>query len=686
VRMGEKNALAVRVIKNASPGSVTEKTAQSGGANGGALGADNPTFHASVGWDWIPTMRGRNTGIWSNVWLSTSGEVTIEDSFVQTTLPLPDTSSADIGLNIRLRNHDTHPVTGILRVRFGGENFEQAVTLASTEVKTVSRTLHLRNPKLWWPNGYGEPNLYDVEEKFEIGGAVSDVNSFKSGVRQFTYGEDGGALKIWINGRRFIPRGGNWGFGESMLRYRAREFDAAVRYHRDMNFTMIRNWVGQMGDDAFYDACDRYGIVVWQDFWLANPWDGPNPDDNAMFLRNVEDFVRRIRNHPSVGLYCGRNEGYPPEELEHGIRKILSESHPDLHYIPSSADDVVSGHGPYAAMPLKYYFTDRATSKLHSELGMPNIVTLDSLRAMMPESDLWPIGRMWGLHDFTQEGAQGAASFIRRLDASYGRADNIADWAELAQFVNYTGYRAMFEAQSRFRMGLLIWMSHPAWPSLTWQTYDYFLEPTAAYFGSKKASEPLHIQWNAATDNVEVVNYSAGNRTGLTAHAEVRNLDGRIQWEKDEPVSSKEDSVESPIKLDFASAGASPVQFIRLQLTEGDQVISTNFYLRGENGTEDYHVIRALAKAKVVVATHVERQGPRWRLATELHNVSDAPALMVKVKAVRENTGDRILPVLYSDNYIAVMPGERQIITTEVSDADTRGERPRIVVEGFNLQ
>jgi beta-galactosidase/beta-glucuronidase len=297
-----------------------------------------------------------------------------------------------------------------------------------------------------------------------------------------------------------------------------------------MNFTMIRNWVGQIGDDAFYDACDRYGIVVWQDFWLANPWDGPNPDDNALFLHNAEEFVRRIRNHPSVGLYCGRNEGYPPEELDTGIRKILSESHPDLHYIPSSADDVVSGHGPYAAMPMKYYFTSRATPKLHSELGMPNIVTLDSLRATMAESDLWPQGRMWGLHDFTQQGAQGGASFRRRLEESYGGADNIADWVELAQFVNYDGYRAMFEAQSRFRMGLLIWMSHPAWPSLTWQTYDYFLEPTAAYFGAKKASEPLHIQWNPATDNVEVVNYSAGNRNGLTAHAEIRNIDGAAQW------------------------------------------------------------------------------------------------------------------------------------------------------------
>jgi beta-galactosidase/beta-glucuronidase len=129
---------------------------------------------------------------------------------------------------------------------------------------------------------------------------------------------------MWINGRRFIPKGGNWGFGESMLLYRAREYNAAVRYHAEMNFNMIRNWVGQIGDDEFYDACDRYGVVVWQDFWLANPWDGPDPDDDAMFLRNVKDYVLRIRNHPSMGLYVGRNEGFPPKAIDDGIRATLA--------------------------------------------------------------------------------------------------------------------------------------------------------------------------------------------------------------------------------------------------------------------------------------------------------------------------------------------------------------------------
>jgi hypothetical protein len=162
----------------------------------------------------------------------------------------------------------------------------------------------------------------------------------------------------------------------------------------------------------------------------------------------VRDTVLRIRSHPSIGLYCGRNEGMPPKALEDGMRQVLWRTAPGLHYIPSSADDPVSGHGPYQAMPLKYYFAQRATPKLHSELGMPNIVTMDSLRADDAGIGMWPQGRMWGLHDFSLHGAQGGKSFRESIDKSYGGADNAADWVRLAQFVNYEGYRAMFEAQS----------------------------------------------------------------------------------------------------------------------------------------------------------------------------------------------------------------------------------------------
>ena len=680
---GQLNALAVRIEKNATPGSCKQKTFEVCAKNGGALGSDNPTYHASIGWDWIPTMRGRDIGIWGDVSLTVTEAVTIENQFVSARLPLPETSSAELTVQTDLVNHQARPFTGTLHFRMGEIRVQQPIQLASGERKTITlnpssiSALHLKDPKLWWPVGYGDPYLYDAQLSVEAKGKTIDKRSFKAGIRQMTYSEDGGDLRIWINGRRFIARGGNWGFGESMLRYRAREYDVAVRYHREMNFTMIRNWVGQIGDDAFYEACDRHGVVVWQDFWLANPWDGPEPDDNDLFLKNVKDLVLRIRNHPSVGLYCGRNEGFPPPPLEQGIRKTLGDLHPDLHYIPSSADQVVSGHGPYWANPARFYF-NVADKKLHSEIGAPNIPSLDSVRLMMPEKALWPQALDWGLHDFCLQGAMGGAGFRTIIENSYGGATNVEEWIRLAQFVNYDTYRAMFEAQSKYRMGVLLWMSHSCWPSFVWQTYDYYFEPTAAYYGCKKGSEPLHIQWNSAEETIEVVNYNAGKVTGLTASVEILGMDGKRADLKTAPLDSVEDSTTTCFNMKYPTS-LSPVHFLRLSLSRGSEVLSSNFYMRGLQ-QNDFRAIRQLPAPKLTADTTSEQKGNGWVLSTKLQNIGVSPALMVRVKAVRQKTGDRILPAIYSDNYIALMPGESRTIVTELNEADTRGEKPTIVL------
>ena len=675
------NALAVRIIRVANPGSTKDKAGPT--VNGGALGRDNPTFHASAGWDWMSTIRGRDTGIWSNVWLSTTGGVKIEEPLVTTTLPLPGTTHADVTISMRLRNLDAKPVRGALRATFGDLTVEMPVTIdaeSSREVVLSPAThssLRIANPKLWWPVDYGDPNLYTVNISFVEGTSVSDSKSFKVGVRQFTYSEDGGVLKIWINGRRFIPRGGNWGFSESMLRYRTREYDSVLSYHRDEHFNMIRNWVGQIGDETFYDAADRYGIVIWQDFWLANPWDGPDPDDNYLFLANARDYLLRIRNHASLGIFCGRNEGFPPQPIDAGLRQLVASLRPGSHYISSSADGPVSGHGPYRVEPLRYYF-EHAPTKLHSEMGSPNVVEMADLRRTMLESAMWPQGHQWPLHDYHEHNP-----FTTTIEKQYGGASNITEWLSFAQFVDYDAYRGMFEGQSKNRLGLLIWMSHPAWPSLLWQTYDYFFDTDAGYYGAKKGSEPLHIQWNAATNAVEVVNYNAGDQSGLTARAQVINLDGSVKWEGSANLDSREDSTLSPIQLKFP-AELSRTHCIRLTLLRGRKVISTNFYLRGiDEG--DYTGIRDLPPAKVSMKTHIKRVGPEWQITAALQNSSNTPALMVRMKAVRRKSGDLIVPALFSDNYIALMPGEKQTITISFKDEDTRGERPAARLEGYNL-
>jgi len=683
VRFGEKNAVAVLVEKNATPGSVKEKTFQNPDKNGGALGADNPTFHASIGWDWIPTIRGRNAGIWNRVFLSSTGPVALSDPLVASRVSA-DRRVADVRLDFLVENHATRPVSGVLRGAFGERAFSQPLSLKAGETRAVPVELKLEKARLWWPNGYGEPYLYLVNARFEMDGAVSDRMEFQAGVREFRYSEEGGALRMWVNGRRFVPRGGNWGFSESLLRYRGREYEAAVRYHRDMNLTMIRNWVGMIGEDEFYEACDRHGIVVWQDFWLANPWDGPDPDDNALFLDNARDLIARIRRHASVGLYCGRNEGFPPAPLGRELRRLVAELHPGMHYISSSADEVVSGHGPYRAMPLEYYFKERATPKFHSEMGMPNIVSWESLREFIPEAQAWPQGRLWGIHDFCLTGAQGGESFRALIEKRFGLASDAREWTQLAQFLNYEGYRAMFEAQSRNRMGLLIWMSHPAWPSFVWQTYDYYLEPTAAYFGAKKANEPLHVQWNPLNNAVEVVNYHAGDAFGLTVTARILGLSGEVLWENPVGLDSREDSVMAPLKLEIP-ANLPPVYFIRLELRKRGELVSSNLYWRSAAG-EDFTALKALPRVRLESSTRSRREGGAWILETTLRNPERVPAILTRLTAVREKSRDRILPALYSDNYVTLMPGESLTIRTEVQETDCRGEAPAVRIEGFNAE
>jgi beta-galactosidase/beta-glucuronidase len=679
---GKLNSLAVLVKRVDNPGGTKDKEGDT--VNGGALGLDNPTFHASAGWDWMSTIRGRNTGMWNEVRLTTTKAVKIENPVVTSKLPLPDNSYADVSVETTLRNLEDRAVSGTLRVGFGTESVDVPVEIDALAVKLVTLSpeaypqLRIEHPRLWWPNGYGDPNLYPVRLKFVADGATSDETSFKVGIRQFTYSEEGGVLRIWVNGRRFIARGGNWGFSESMLRYRAREYDITMRFHQDQHFNMIRNWVGQTDDELLYEAADRYGIVIWQDFWLANPWDGPPPDDDRLFLDNARDYLLKIRNHASIGLYCGRNEGLPPKPIDDGLRALIAELHPAIHFISSSADGPVSGHGPYRVLPLKAYFA-KAPTKMHSEIGAPNVPERVILDKTLSRDGMWPVGPEWRLHDF-----HGHNPFATAVDKDYGGARDVDEFSSLAQFVDYNAYRGMFEGGGENRLGTLIWMSHPAWPSILWQTYDYFYYTDAAYYAAKKASEPLHIQWNAATDAVEVVNYNGGDQKGLEARARVLDLDGSVRWEKTATLDSAEDSTFSPIQLEFP-AEMKKTQFIRLVLLKNGKPVSTNFYWHGTTD-EDYSGIRELGQASARATSTMTRNGSKWQIATTLKNDSATPALMVRVKVVGAVSGDPILPAICDDNYIALMPGESQTIRTEVNEADTRGERPHVKVEGYNLR
>lgn len=688
VKAGQTNALAVRIYRNDNPGVIKEQTRYSADVNGGELGGDNPTFHATIGWDWIPTVRGRNIGIWNDVYLTShDGGVTVDDVFFDTDLPLPETDHADIKPVITLTNHNDVQTSGSIRVKYGPLAFSGDVTLEAGQTKDVAMNpVRLDDPELWWPNGYGEPHLYDAEVAFETGGNISDVKKVKSGVREMAYTMENGILDIFINGRRLIANGGNWGFPEININYRAREYDIAVGYHADMNFTMIRNWVGMTGDEEFYEACDRHGMMIWQDFWLANPYDGPDPFNENMFIANAEDYLRRIRNHPSIGLYCGRNEGNPPQTIDNELIRLVSELHPGLHYISNSAAGPVSGHGPYRALPVNEYFAaERGKDRLHSERGMPNVMTYESMSRMLSDENQWPQNSVWGVHDYTLENAQSCATFNEMIQTAFGEPSDLKEFTQWAQWINYNGYRAMYESRSWNRKGLIIWMSHSCWPSMVWQTYDYYLEPTAAYFGAKKGSAPIRIQWNPVAQQVEVVNNNAMDQTGLKAEAMIVNYDGKVVYQTSADLDSMEDSTTSVCGLTFDSPDISDVYYIKLRLTQGDKLLADNFYCLGQ---EDGNLsqLHSLPKVKIAAASSVKKDGDKWEAKVQLKNNTEVPALMIRLKVYGRKTGERILPAYYSDNYISLLPGEEKEISISFKDEDTRGETPAVKISGFNIK
>ena len=600
---GKDDVVAVRIIKPAHFAAVKEKNAESPDFNGGQLGADNPTFHATVGWDWMPTVRGRDTGIWNDVRIVRKKAVTLSDPLVQTTLN--EEGLASLTVSVKVADISPEGVSGTLLGSVAGIEFSKDVELKAGECASVTFSpaeySQLGNQKidLWWPNGYGEPTLHKASVSFVPKGGDEALASVEwlAGIREFTYKDEMSDLKIFINGRRFFPKGGNWGFSEYNLRYGADEYDTAVRMHRDMNLNMIRNWVGQTGDEEFYEACDKYGIVVWQDFWLANPADGPDPDDNVMFLGNARDYVSLIRKHPSIGIYCGRNEGYPPAALNAGLVETVKGLHSDILYIPSSADDGVSGHGPYRAVEPSFYF-ENLTSKFHSERGMPAIMEYESLSRMLTSDHLWPTDDVWGQHDFTRTGAQGDTAFVGMVRRRFGdqAMESAETFAKFAQWVNYDGYRAMYEANNVGRKGLLIWMSHSAWPSLAWQTYDYWFRPTAACAAVRKACEPLHIQLNPATSGVEVVNASCGDLSDLVASVSVLSVEGKEVYSKSAVVSPSEDSTLSVIDISDVPDGLCVVT-LKLSSSDG-RLLSENRYLRNFSNGKDTGDYKALVGTK----------------------------------------------------------------------------------------
>ncbi|MGH8967978.1 MAG: discoidin domain-containing protein, partial [Actinomycetes bacterium] len=242
-------------------------------------------------------------------------------------------------------------------------------------------------------------------------------------------------LKISVNGVPVLCRGGNWGWDELLRRMLDGRMDAVVEYHRDMNFTMIRNWLGSSNREEFYARCDENGLLVWNDFW--NAW-FLDPPDHALYLRHVRDTILRYRSHPSIVVWCGANEGTPSGEVDKGARQAVAEVHPDVLYVSNSAADIVSGSGPYAWIDPALYFSAETyaqdTFGFHSEIGIPTVPVAESMRNLVGDEDGWPIDTVWAYHDWATRGGQYPQSYKAAIDERLGESNSLEEFCAKAQF------------------------------------------------------------------------------------------------------------------------------------------------------------------------------------------------------------------------------------------------------------
>ncbi len=694
VKPGEAAVIAVKVSPQPHPGVPHEHTIANGlGLNGGVTATDGPTFLSTIGWDWLPAIRDRDMGLWQRVYLSATGPVRVEDPYVTTDLPLPRTDTADVSVKATLENLTDRAQTGTLQGSFGTENFSRQVTVAPHSKQAVAfDPRHVANPQLWWPNGYGPQNLQQLHLHFVQKGSDSDALDTQFGIRKITYGGQD-ALTISVNGVKVFIRGGDWGLDEGLKRIPRERLDAEIRMHQLANLNMIRNWVGQSTGEDFYALCDKYGILVWDEFFQPNPLDGPDPDDLPTYLANVRDKLLRFRNHPSIALWCARNEGPPPPEIDAELRKLLPELDPVRLYQPSSTDGRgVISHGPYYwREPRAFYVYD---APFKTETGSVSVPTLESVHAMMPEQDWERIDDAWAEHDLAR-GAQHGDTYPYVLAGRYGRVANLADFVRKAQLMNYEAFRAMYEGRNAKLFapatGILTWMSAPAQPSFVWQLYAYDLDPNSSLYAVKSAAEPVHVQMNEATGGLEVVNNRPEPVSG-TVHLSILNTapeEGETSisvLEQDFPANAQADSV-AELGAVPVPEKASGVYFIKLEMKAADgAVLSRNLYWKAKPAQgDDLSSLNGMKTVQLTGSVARHDANGRVLLDVTLRNPGQTVALMTHLQLRRGAGGERVLPAYFSDNYLSLAPSESRTVTVDAAQADLKGSQPVISVDGWNV-
>ena len=682
-----------------------------------------------VNWvDWNPAPPDKDMGLWGEVFLRSSGPVTLRHPQVVTRFEDASLASADLTVMAELRNaaQETKQVT--VEASINGTSLRQQVTLAAGEIRAVQFSpaefpaLRVKNPELWWPAELGAQPLEPLRMRVSSGGANSDEQEIRYGIRVITSELTPEGHRLFrINGRRMLIRGGGWA-PDMLLRPSSGRLESQFEYVLAMHLNTLR-LEGKLETDEFFDLADRKGILVMAGWCCCDRWEEWKKwgsGDLEIATASLRSEILRLRSHPSLLAWLNGSDMPPPANVEQAYLNVLKETAWPNPYLSSASETPtrvtgpsgVKMSGPYDFVPRDYWFADG--NKYGGAYGFntetspgPAIPPVACLRRMLGEDHLWPADAVWNFHSGSGDFA-GLATYDRGLDAIYGKPSSLQEYVVKSQALAYDGERAMFEAYGEHKYastGVIQWMLNNAWPSLIWHLYDYYLQPAGGFFGTKKACEPVHLQYSYDDSSVVVVNSTYQAFEGLTLEARLYDFDLKTIFTQKSTVNVAADGTARSFTVPLPVAGALPtVYFLKLTLTDaGGKPLSRNFYWlspRKNNyewhkttyrftpvsSFEDLTPLNLLPRVQLEAQGSLEAPGGGDVARVHVKNPSQKLAFQVHLGIRPRDSHDEILPVLWDDNYFELMPGETRELTARYLTAGLLPAGAVLVVDGWNIE